>query len=341
MANRRIFYAIQQVGMAPLGTADYRVLHGVQSVGINTTFNLEQVFELGQLELYENIENVPDIEVTIEKVLDGHIPSYLLATSGSAGVSLTGRSALTPMVALSIFTDIANAASGDALREVEMSGMFVSSLNYTFPVDGNSTESVTLVGNNKKWLDGAAINFDGKFTNAPNDAPLAAGGVQRRENVDMANTGVDVTTGGASLWPTDIPGISSSGTNNNDGNSLGAHIQTTSVATDLGRDELFELGRRGPYHRFINFPVEVTCAIEITSLEGDLVNALESPASNVGDETIRVVTDSGLTLNLGVKNKLQSITYGGGDAGGGNVTTSFNYSNFNALSVSHTAHASA
>jgi hypothetical protein len=49
-----------------------RAASGVQSVGVNTTFNLEQVFQLGQLEIYENIENIPDVEVTIEKALDGH-----------------------------------------------------------------------------------------------------------------------------------------------------------------------------------------------------------------------------------------------------------------------------
>ncbi len=341
MANNRIFYAVQQVGMSPLGTAAYRVLHGVQSVGINTTFNLEQVFELGQLSLYENIENIPDIEVTIEKVLDGHIPAYLLATSGAAGTSLTGRSAFQPNVALSIFSDTWNAASGDAIREVEMSGMFVSSLSYTFPIEGNSTESVTLVGNNKRWLDGGAINFHGKITNAPDDAPLAALGVQRRENVNMTNTGTDLDTSGGSLWPTDIPGISSSGTNNKIGDVFGAHIQTVTVSTDLGREDLFELGRRGPYFKFVNFPVEVTTAIELTSLEGDLVDALEQQAFNVLDERIRVTTDSGLTLNLKSKNKLQSITHSGGDAGGGNVTTTFNYSNFNDLHVTHTGHASA
>ena len=67
MANNRIFYAVQQVGLKPDGGyyhADaFRALHGVQSVGMTTNFNLSQVFELGQISIYENIEDIPDVEV--------------------------------------------------------------------------------------------------------------------------------------------------------------------------------------------------------------------------------------------------------------------------------------
>ena len=34
------------------------MVHGLQSVGMTTNFNLEQAFQLGQLEIYENIEEV-------------------------------------------------------------------------------------------------------------------------------------------------------------------------------------------------------------------------------------------------------------------------------------------
>ncbi len=39
MANRRIFYACQAVGIAADGTTSYQEVRGLQSVGINTTFN--------------------------------------------------------------------------------------------------------------------------------------------------------------------------------------------------------------------------------------------------------------------------------------------------------------
>ena len=70
--NNRIFYAVQSVavcktGFPPSGGASANVafLKGVQSVGITTNFTLEQAFELGQVEIYENSEDIADVEVTI------------------------------------------------------------------------------------------------------------------------------------------------------------------------------------------------------------------------------------------------------------------------------------
>ena len=70
--NQRIFYACQAVAIAPRGTgtlAASHVVYGLQSVGMSSTFSLDQVFEMGQLAIYENIEEVADIEITLEKVI--------------------------------------------------------------------------------------------------------------------------------------------------------------------------------------------------------------------------------------------------------------------------------
>ena len=73
MANNRVYYAIQQVSPsektqgAQLRAQLLTAAHGVQSVGITTNFNLEQVFELGQISIYENVEGTPDVEVTLSK----------------------------------------------------------------------------------------------------------------------------------------------------------------------------------------------------------------------------------------------------------------------------------
>ena len=67
------------------------LLKGVQSLGLNTAFNLEQIFQLGQLELYENIEDRPDIEITIDKAVDGYALVEHLATPTATVSSLAGR----------------------------------------------------------------------------------------------------------------------------------------------------------------------------------------------------------------------------------------------------------
>lgn len=362
--NNRLFYAIQAIGFAehdvlcPTGSgavphagsgthpSGFVTAHGVQSVGLNTTFNLEQVFELGQLELYENIEGIPDIELTAQKVLDGYPLLYHLATPGATSATLVGRSNERCFGALNIYPDTFDNASGTPLQSVGMSGMYVSALTYTLNVEGSSTEDVTIVGNNKEWVASGLTHFvPSVFDGA--DEPLslsASGGVAQRENVlmgsgcSMDSAGVITGTSG-SIWPVEIDGIDASGWNLVSGDSYAAHLQTVTITTDLGREELLELGRRGPYHRFVSFPTEVTCAIDITSSEGDLVDAMADPVggSNLTNQKIFVWVEEGTRLNLGTKNKLASVTYGGGDAGGGNVSVVFNYSNFNSLKITHVA----
>ncbi len=338
--NQRNYFPIIAVAFAPLGfginshPTGYIAAHGVQSVGSSTNFNLENINELGQIETYEQVEGIPNVEMTVTKVVDGYPLIEHLASRNPGGSTLNGRyNSARSNVLMAIYNQNNNAASGLPLSVALMSGMYVSAINFSLPVQGNITESVTLVGNNKVWYSGSAaptgilsfnslFNVDSRFNNA--DAPPGAGGVQRRENIDM----------GQSLWPTDIPGISTSGTNDWDaGQNFNAHIQNVNISVNLGREELFEQGRRGPYYRFATFPVEVTTSIEVTTNEyGDGRNAYEEQ-DNLNNQEIYIAMTCGVVLDLGTKNKLTSITINGGDATGGNQLTSYNYSNFNSLTV--------
>jgi hypothetical protein len=411
MANNRIFWAVQGViisndGRNPSGSlvasvatayADYSaagtfavdtamaiIPRGLQSVGVTTTFNLEQVFELGQLSLYENIEEVPDIEVTFERVLDNTMLLYAAASPNSFAraaspgddSAIGGRVAdAAGMVAgandrcdvtLAIFADTASQAGGgkSPAAAVHMSGMYVSSVSYTMPVDGNSTESLTLVGNAKMWrgingvdattgaygwaaagesVSWSTLDWDFGTTASPvgvsDDASISTAdtgsleGVTRRQNFDLAN----------SILPRDIFGvIGTSAGNALDGNTPRIHLQNCTVSCDLGREAINELGQKEPYHRYVTFPIEVTSEFEVVSVSGDMVGA-DPNNDNLSSERVLIVlkgddidADSTVTytkFDLGSKNKLQSVSYSGGDTGGGNVTCSYSYSTFNDLSV--------
>jgi hypothetical protein len=375
MANNRIYYAIQQVSFGKNSSGSTGVktsAHGVQSCGITTTFNLEQVFELGQLAIYENVEGTPDIEVTMSKVADGYIPLYCLATSDQTnGPQLAKRcdSNTKTTVQLGIWDEAVESAgqtSSEAKTWVEMSGLYLSSVSYNFPVDDNFSEDLTLVGNTKVWGSGqstSAVSCNASYFptgvagafGGNNDAPKGSGGVNRRQNMVFA-TGtaalaagtpaekgvmyLQVTDPDNTVLPADIPGITPSGAKDF------AHIQSITASVDVAREELFELGAKIAYARPVTFPIEVTCDIEITAASGDLVDAIDAcsgtansceEANNLTDRTIRIATCEGLRLFLGNKNKLSSVTYGGGDAGGGNATVSYSYSTFNDFTVMHWA----
>ena len=156
------------------------------------------------------------------------------------------------------------------------------------------------------------------------ESPItASGGVQRRENVIMAS----------SVWPTEIPGINVSGINEATNGVFAAHLQNVNISVNLSRTDLFELGSKGPYFRYAEFPTEVTCSIELTATEdGDQIDA-RSDQDNLSDQRIFIMLDQGVQIDLGTSNKLASIDLTGGDTGGGNVTVTYNYSNFNDFKV--------
>lgn len=369
MANNRIFYAIHQVGIKEDGDTGAFVagdtIHGVQSVGMSTNFSLEQVFELGQLAIYENIENIPDVQVDLTKVLDGYPLIWHQATKGATTTTptLAGRSATKCIFGMSIFEDTSEAAEGAAGTTVQCSGMYPSSLTYTFTRDGNFTEAVTLVGNDKVWANtpdyGETLNpnlptpvFSGQFSSTSDDSPIGLGGVNRKEDLIWASTSTTLDVNGmvadadCTILPPEVFGITASGTNELTAGVYGAHVNSITVSCDLGREQINELGRRGPYIRYVRFPLEVTCEIEVTAVSGDMVSATEdgiyttgagcgSDLGNLKDRTIRIAACDSTRIYLGAKNKLASTNYGGGDAQGENVNITYSYSTFNDCTILH------
>lgn len=348
MPNRRTFYAIQQVGFSPTGSTVMEEAHGVQQVGITTSFDPERIFELGQVNAYENVEAIPSVEITVEKALDGYPLLYHLATSGSPTATLVGRSVTPCIFWLSVFQDTQDSCSGAPISEMHCSGAVPGSLTYNFPVEGNFTESMTVLANHKLWRDSGFV-FSGQFP-SNDDAPIGTGGVNRRE--DLIWTPVTSTTGvngqltvdaKCTVLPREIDGVSSSGTNpyNDASEYYEVPVQNISVSVDLNRQELLELGLKRPYFRFANFPVDVTCDIEILEIKWDNVEAIETGiygnGENTQNQTIIVRAREGTLIDLGDKNRLVSCNRTGGDAGGGNVTTTYSYINSNFMTVTHPA----
>ncbi len=339
--NDRIYYACQAVVIVPTGgdpsAGGTSIVRGLQSIGMNSNFTLEQVFEIGQLEIYENIEDVADIEVTLEKVIDGDKLIYNLATDGACKTDLAAAAKARSDVYLAIFPDDQSNATGVPLNVCWNSGMYVSSVSYNYSVDGNATESVTLVGNDRFWndqvsLDGATT-ANSKFADDTTDGEFAGSeapnsGVVRRRNVNVAGSSLPV------LVESQVG--DGSGAANDQGGAF--HVQSIAVSADFGQENINELGRYGPYAKYATFPIEVTSEFEVIATSGDLksvsgVDINLTEGTNNQGETIIIKDDAGTILNLGTKNKLSSVSYSGGDTGGGNATVSYSYSNFNSLLV--------
>lgn len=361
MPNRRIIYASEQVVLGADGEAGVLdPIYGCQSIGMSANIPLTSTFELGQLAIYQQIESIPDITADLSKVLDGRPLMWHMATKNATSPTLRGRSDAKCILALGIFSDTADSADGTPLQEVQMSGMFTSSLAYSFDVNSEYfTETLSLVGNDRRWVN------DPKYADAPttnkvdgafagnNDSPDGTGGVNQRQHLIFEynpSYGLDVNGMVAdpdtTILPPEVYGISDSGTNNKVSDVFGAHIQSINISTQLGRDQVLELGRLAPYYRPATFPTEVTCEVTAISTEGDLVSTVEDGiyasgvtqcqrGTNLKDRTIRVATCEGTRIYLGTKNRLTSVNYSGGDTGGGNVTITYSFTTQNELTVIH------
>jgi hypothetical protein len=331
--NQRVIYSIQAVGFAKLGESTFLPAHGVQSAPISTNYPLEDILELGQATAYQILEEVPDIQMTVTKVLDGYPMLTHLATNGALSGSIQGRGNVRTTVALSIFQDTQENASGTPVTQTECSGMYWNGTTITVPVDGNCTEEINLVGNNKIFRTGS-FTFAGATLNSVfngTDAP-SYGSVMRRQHVDF--------NAGATLLPTSLPGISSSGTNDAfaDGN-FPCSVQNFSVSFDCGRENINELGHKGLYFKTINPAIDVTTTIDIVNKSGDMNQATEAGILGVGNntsyETIQLTLLDSTVINVGSRNKLQSVTNNGGDTGGGFGTIQYTYRNKNYCIISH------
>lgn len=332
--NKRIYWAIQAAALAANGDTVYRRITALQSLGMTTQFNLEQVFEIGQSSLFDNVENLPNVEVSLEKALDGSMLMYHAATPTATNGSLLTRTDNACMLAASIFDDRSSSASGVPNAQTVCSGLFINSVSYTLPVEGNATEALTLVGNFRSWSSGAPFTYSGYFSGS--DSPQS--GMIRRQHVLMGNNASKLpsASGGG------IPGIGQNGFNpeitSGGVTRFTAPVQNITISADLGREDLAELGRKNPFFKYVPGSVEVTTEIEVLSIDGDHVQSTANGlygGKDLLDKEIVIYLADGTRFNMGTKNKLTGVTHGGGEAGGGNVTNTYTYSTFNDLKITN------
>tara|TARA_R100001377_G_scaffold85325_1_gene71620 strand:- start:1385 stop:2473 length:1089 start_codon:yes stop_codon:yes gene_type:complete len=344
MTNRRTYWAVEALSTGVHGASaglvensDY--LPGVQSVGLTTNFNLEQIFQLGQLEIYQDLEEVPDVEITVERAMDQFTCLYGRAMDPAApnAVNISGDQNNQVDVFFSVGDDAnENINDADLLAVAYCSGMFCSSASFNFGTDGFFTESISLVGNHKIWNQApAAANIP---TGGPKLLNIDTGNVAKRQKFAFLSAGV----------PTPLEDLS---VDNNVSALTNTHaVSSVSVSVDFGREEMNTLGSRQPYHRYVTFPVEVTCDIEAYVTDAANMIADAHPENNnttenaikfgVFADAVNNVEDGGAGVrfhawDLGAKNRLQSVTWNGLDTGGTNATITYSYRNFNKLDYTY------
>lgn len=334
MANDRIIYAVQAVGIGrsptPTGTivsegSGFRWMKGVQEVGYSTDLGQEPITQLGQLEPYQIVQDVPEVEFTVTKVIDGRHSLYLQSVGHEGTGNILSASSRRTDLYLVIYPDTSTAVSGGTPEAlVYGSGLFVGSVNYTFPVEGSATESITYQGNDK-FVYGpsqfGAMSLNTGFATIAQTPHSPNVNVARRQHFQAQ----------ASTLPTSLTRAIRGGYGN---------IQNINVSLDFSRENLFELGALRPYFKKPQYPTPVSCDFEIIAISGDLLS-VSGDATTVSDESIKLISDVNganggagqFQIDLGTKNRLMNVAYNGGGSDGGHVTVTMSYQNFNKMLV--------
>jgi hypothetical protein len=179
MAKRnRIMYASQSV------RANGHLLYRVQTLGSNTTFTAEDVFELGQLNRVDVVDDVPAVAVALDTnawgdvdtmaTLAGMNPLAMVGAPTASGaylrtdISCTGSGIaryyhgvsladFTLCNGVKIWAPVQNEASlgtsdDDIQMTLFMDKVFINSMTLTYNVGANSTEAYAAETDNKMWL---------------------------------------------------------------------------------------------------------------------------------------------------------------------------------------------
>lgn len=378
----RTYYASQAVGLFPkgflplttewsagtydagYGTASLTLLGGVQSVGFSSSVEFEQIFELGHLQIFENIEGSPTCEMTIEAVLGMGATSlfeqFTATTEATPGANAETRNYGINMsnfasdrgcsVRLSVHGDGDIMTNQSTTQEYSIYGFqidgFTSSYSISAQTDGAVTESLGIAGVNLSHIPSGAANVARQVTPGFSNPK----GTFRRQDCsflyrELENGVVD-------------PNTSTKYYN---------RVQSASINIDVGREDLLEMGRKGPYIRYASFPVEVTCDVEynvdrgLDTVDGGRFQSNQAIQGIDSDSNCEINPPEGYVLGIegsrrhnptGCSDagnetggtmyrflaaisgaKLQSQSWSGGDTGGGVVTVSESYTAFNAARV--------
>ena len=167
--SRRIYYAVQSP-----------VIGGVsglfQSVAFNTSIDFEQVFELGTLGQIEDIEGIPQAEITGERAIPISGNTMWGASTGSKGAAAACQFIASAVIAGSVNVVPDNNTTGSATRLVNITGV-VSNYSQNYAVEGPATESMTIVADTIAWGGG------GGGVGGANSLPTPTTKVLSRKNI--------------------------------------------------------------------------------------------------------------------------------------------------------------
>ena len=341
----------------------WRVPRGIQSVGFSTSVAFEPMFQLGQTEVYGRMETQsPQVECTISKAIDGSQMLYTTLNGGHAAANNKAPAELASNqveIALGVYAESVPYASGNTQAAVYCSGMYVSNLQIQLPLDGVATEQLTLVGDTRKWMDStnpiaANLGTSSRGVIGSGSAPSA----YQRWTLDTAGSTLPLGVKDYPLQSVNVTMaigrevIQELGTRGKYCRYATFPFEVTSEFEVIaGRHRADADGVSGndqaivisgyDFRNYAGYACASATVYDTTS-DGtpDALASVDGGEIDGGyrDQEIKIKlcgasTSDHVTIDLGKKNRVTSVNYAGGDTGGGNVTLTYSFQNYNFLQL--------
>ncbi len=334
MANR-IFYACQGVFI------DGSELKNVQSVGVNYSAEAEGVSDQGRQQQFRSLYAKPEVEITIERNLNhGFTPFYAATTpstyeggfllaDGNLGLcGWDGSSNLKEYKVELVYMDDQDTSA--RVANIQYKYCLITNISYSFQVGGPATESITLKTNNLIREGTATVPVTGGTDSGTN--------IKRQAYIKPEGAGTNST-----VIPTELSSIITKDTGIGSHNGL---IQSIEASMDVSYEELSDQGNwrganqttnpseQNKWKYVSDIDIEASITANLTkSIQQDILmkDTNFMAAFPKPDREIKLAFTNGASnffvLDLGKRNYLTSISWSGGDTGGGNVTGAFTYKN--------------
>ena len=246
-------------------------------------------------------------------------------------------------------------ASGNTQAAVYCSGMYVSNVQIQLPLDGVATEQLTLVGDTRKWLGSSNPIAANLGADRHVIGSGAADSAYQRWTLDKNNSTLPVGISGYPVQSINVTMaigrevIQELGTRGKYCRYATFPFEVTSEfeviagkhrdGTDgvSGNDQAL-IASGYDFRNYASYACASDNKYDITA--GVTPASVDSGEIDVGyrDQEIKVklcgaTGSDSLTIDLGTKNRVTSVNYAGGDTGGGNVTLTYSFQNYNYLKL--------
>lgn len=293
--SNRVFYACQAVSLD--GTA----LAGIQTIDVNTDQSVIPIDNFGSLKISNVIPNLPNITITLSRVLHSGNP---LIYSGTLEDNINKHD---HRLCLFIGEDTnKNIIDSLNLYSISYDYLSINSLNYEFNVNGTSKETIEFVGSNKEF------DHSGCLPGALSGLPSGALSKTRQHFIALSGIPADLNIQSLSI---------SVSFNVTEIEEFGSNVYKSQLK-----------------RKYCSLPIQTECSFTAVVSSGGQIDRYPMPSSTgcgyTGLASISKLNFDLCGMNIALDNcMLQSISYNNGGTDGGNAELEFRYTGFNYFTI--------